>query len=89
MQIRNGRVYGDDGVEIQARDVTGDIGTVIIGGNGPIHLGSGNMYTFTVAGAGEGATVVVGDEDGNGVTVIAGDNHGGISRTFGSSKKRK
>ncbi|MFI9552086.1 hypothetical protein [Nonomuraea endophytica] len=58
-------------------DVTGDVGTVVSGHTGPVHLGKGNVS--------QGSKVISGD----GAVYVAGDNPKGISKSFGTKRKRK
>ncbi|MFC7607216.1 hypothetical protein ACFQVD_44720 [Streptosporangium amethystogenes subsp. fukuiense] len=70
MIIINGRVYDGD-------DYDGDIGTVIEGNAGTVHLGTGNVYN--------NSQVITGD----GVTYINGDNPDGIRKTFGGKRGKR
>ncbi|MFJ2030740.1 hypothetical protein [Streptosporangium sp. NPDC087985] len=70
MNIISGRVVGTSEDE-----VCGDVGFVISGNTGPVHLGAGTLYVNT--------TVVSGD----GAVIVNGDHHGGIGRSFGGKKK--
>jgi hypothetical protein len=63
------------GTVIQGRDLTGDTGTVIKGNHGPVHAGQGNIYQGSQHFSGDGATYV------------QGDNEGGISHSFGDSRR--
>lgn len=65
------------GAANQARDVTGDVGTVIKGSRGPVHTGSGDIHQHS-------PTI-----SGDGVAYVAGNNHGGISNSFGGSRRRE
>jgi hypothetical protein len=58
------------GTAVQARDITGDVGTVIKGTRGPVHTGKGNIY--------HGSQHFSGDR----ATYIQGDNHGDIDHRF-------
>jgi hypothetical protein len=55
-------------------DIVGDVGVVISGNTGPIHLGTGDIHI--------GTTVV-----GDGVTIVAGNNSKGVRKSFGGGKK--
>ncbi|GGT64990.1 toll/interleukin-1 receptor domain-containing protein [Streptomyces purpureus] len=71
-------VGGDvHGTGVQARDITGDIGTVIKNNSGPIHAGSGDQHHH--------APNITGD----GAAYVAGDNHGGIRHHFGGSRRNE
>jgi hypothetical protein len=74
--VRNsvGEVRGN---VVQAREFTGDAGTVIKGNQGSIHLGDGNLYHNSPHVSGTGATY------------IAGDNQGGIRHDFGGSRRKE
>jgi hypothetical protein len=63
------------GTAIQARDITGDVGTVIKGGHGPFHTGKGDINYGTKHFSGDGATY------------IEGDNRRDIEHRFGSEHK--
>jgi hypothetical protein len=63
------------GTVTQSRDITGDVGTVIKGNDGPIHAGKGDINQNSQHFSGDGATYV------------QGDNHGGISHRFGGSRR--
>ncbi|WP_055587996.1 TIR domain-containing protein [Streptacidiphilus griseoplanus] len=63
------------GTAVQSRDITGDVGTVIKGSQGPVHTGRGNLYHQSPHFSGDGATFV------------AGDNHGGIGHRFGEPRR--
>ena len=65
------------GAANQARDVTGDVGTVIKDSRGPVHTGSGDIHQHS-------PTI-----SGDGVAYVAGNNHGGISNSFGGSRRRE
>jgi hypothetical protein len=59
------------GAVVQGRDITGDVGTVIKGNHGSVHLGKGNIQHFS----------------GDGAAYVEGDNNGGIGHHFGGSRK--
>ncbi|MEV4296010.1 toll/interleukin-1 receptor domain-containing protein [Microbispora rosea] len=63
------------GTGVQSRDIHGDVGTVVKGNQGPIHMGKGNQYNNSPHFSGPGATYV------------QGNNEGGIRHTFGGSDK--
>uniref|UniRef100_UPI003F491E44 hypothetical protein n=1 Tax=Sphaerisporangium sp. CA-236357 TaxID=3240030 RepID=UPI003F491E44 len=67
MNIVNGKRM-DDG-----DDITGDIGVVISGNNGTVHLGNGDVYN---------TSVVI---EGDGFTYVAGDNPTGVSKNCETS----
>ncbi|WP_432590021.1 toll/interleukin-1 receptor domain-containing protein [Streptomyces sp. HD1123-B1] len=66
-----------NGAGTQSRDITGDVGTVIKGAQGPVHTGRGDIHQHTPTITGDGAAYV------------AGNNHGGISHTFGGPRRRE
>ncbi|MFF4123353.1 toll/interleukin-1 receptor domain-containing protein [Microbispora rosea] len=65
------------GTGVQSRDIHGDVGTVVKGSQGPIHMGKGNQYNNSPHFSGPGATYV------------QGNNEGGIRHTFGGSDKNE
>ncbi|MGZ0200015.1 toll/interleukin-1 receptor domain-containing protein [Streptomyces sp. RM1] len=72
------------GTAVQSRDFTGDVGgTVVKGGQGPVHTGNGNIY--------QNSRHVSGDRhfSGDGMTYFEGDNHGGVQHRFGESGPRE
>lgn len=90
MNIINGKIVGD------GDDVNGDVGIVIKGNTGTVHLGNGDVYVNSrvVKGDQSGKDKVEGTVHnggqavtGDGVTFVRGNNIGGISRTFGGKKK--
>ncbi|MGW5863654.1 toll/interleukin-1 receptor domain-containing protein [Streptomyces sp. NPDC055239] len=71
-----GTVQG--GTVVQAGTVNGDAGTVIKGAPGPVHTGTGNLYSNSAHVTGDNAIS----------TFVAGDNHGGIRQDFDASHRR-
>ncbi|WP_327588216.1 TIR domain-containing protein [Nonomuraea sp. NBC_00507] len=65
------------GTAIQSRDITGDVGTVIKGNQGPVHTGKGDLYHHSPHVSGTGATY------------IAGGNQGGIRHDFGGARRKE
>lgn len=63
------------GAVVQGRDITGDVGTVIKGNQGSVHLGTGDINHESQTFSGDGATY------------IRGDNHGGVNHDFGGSRR--
>jgi hypothetical protein len=63
------------GTGVQSRDIIGDVGTVVKGNQGGVHLGKGNQYNNSQHFSGPGATYV------------QGTNEGGIRHKFGGSGK--
>lgn len=63
------------GTVVQARDISGDAGTVIKGNRGTVHTGKGDINQGSVYLSGDGTTYITGDSDG------------GISHSFGVSRK--
>ncbi|WP_371779152.1 TIR domain-containing protein [Streptosporangium subroseum] len=61
----------------QSGKITGDVGTVIKGNQGPVHTGRGDLYHNSSHISGTGATY------------IAGDNQGGIRHDFGGSRRKE
>lgn len=45
MNIINGRI-----VSVEAEDITGDVGVVITGNTGPLHLGEGDVIVGGIVG---------------------------------------
>jgi hypothetical protein len=74
--VRNsvGEVHGD---VFQAGAITGDVGRIIKGTQGPIHNGKGDIYHNSQHVSGPGGTY------------IAGDNQGGIRHNFGDSRRKE
>jgi hypothetical protein len=68
MNIIRGKAYDGDGDYAY-----GDVGTIISGNDGVVHLGQGDVHI----------TVISGDVG----TFIAGDNPSGVSRSFGGKKR--
>jgi hypothetical protein len=66
------------GTAVQARDITGDVGTVVKGTQGPVHTGTGNIHQPHYYGNHN-------QFSGDGATYIAGENRGGIRNHFGGS----
>ncbi len=69
-----GQVHGP---VVQARDITGDVGTVVKGTQGAVHTGSGDIYHNSPHFSGDGGTYV------------AGDNRGGVRHQFGGTRRRE
>ncbi|WP_203983306.1 toll/interleukin-1 receptor domain-containing protein [Sphaerisporangium rufum] len=65
------------GTGVQGRNIHGDVGTVMKGNQGSIHMGKGNQYNNSSHFSGPGAAYV------------QGSNEGGISHTFGGSDKNE
>ncbi|MEV3985605.1 toll/interleukin-1 receptor domain-containing protein [Nonomuraea sp. NPDC049758] len=65
------------GTAIQTRDITGDVGTVIKGNQGPVHTGKGDLYHHSP------------HVSGTGGTYIAGDNQGGVRHDFGGARRHE
>ncbi|MEU1779250.1 hypothetical protein ABZ545_07140 [Streptomyces abikoensis] len=56
------------------KDKTKSLTTVIKGGSGPLHLGTGSQISNSV--------VISGDGAGQGATVVKGNKRDGISKSF-------
>lgn len=71
-EVHNTVQSSETGVVVQAGNITGDVGTIVQGGNGPVYLGAENIiieHTRTVS------------EPSSGV-VINGANYAPISNNF-------
>ncbi|MFD8349611.1 toll/interleukin-1 receptor domain-containing protein [Streptomyces coelicoflavus] len=60
------------GTAVQSRDFSGDVGTVVKGTHGPVHTGSGNIYSHSRHVSGR-----------DGMTYSEGDHHGAVQHQFG------
>lgn len=65
------------GPVVQGRDIGGNVGTTISDNQGPVHTGTGSIYT---GGHFDNSPQVSG-----GGTYIVGDNHGGVTHRSGGS----
>jgi TIR domain-containing protein len=63
-----------DGTVVQSHHITGDVGTVVKGNQGPVHAGQGDLNYNSPRFSGDRATYV------------NGDNHGGVGHQFGGSR---
>jgi hypothetical protein len=70
------------GTTVQARDFTGDVGTVVKGNHGPVHTGTGDIHQSHFSGDHNHFS-------GDGATYIAGDNRGGVRHRFGGSHREE
>lgn len=82
--IRNSTEGGHGNPTVQARDVSGGIGSLISNPQGPVHSGQGDQHYTSHANhfTGEHTNYVAGSNHGN---YVAGTNHGGMHQNSNSA----